>query len=66
MKVGELVHFRGKDYRVGPSKTKASIELVELENESRGLWVSRDQVRRPLCSQSTRGKQRGDHSHPFR
>ena len=44
MKVGEIVRFRGQDYRVGVCRTSTSIELVELENQSRGLWVSRDEV----------------------
>ena len=44
MKVGEVVRFRGKDYRVGPHKTKTSVELVELKDGERGLWVSREEV----------------------
>ncbi len=44
MKVGEVVRFRDQDYRVGECKTHTSIELVELKQESVGLWVSRDEV----------------------
>jgi hypothetical protein len=44
MKVGEVVRFRDQDYRVGECRTDTSIELVDLENRSRGLWVSRDEV----------------------
>ncbi len=44
MKVGDVVCFRGQDYRVGICRTETSIELVELEHASRGLWVSRDEV----------------------
>ena len=44
MKVGEVVHFRDQDYRVGVCRTNTSIELVELKQESVGLWVSRDEV----------------------
>ena len=44
MKVGDVVRYSGRDYRVGLSKTETSIELVELKQRSRGLWVSRDEV----------------------
>ena len=44
MKVGEVVRFRGRDYRVGPCRTDTSIELVEMKQASVGLWVSRDEV----------------------
>jgi len=44
MKVGDVVHFRGRNYRVGVNRTDISIELVELKQRSVGLWVSRDEV----------------------
>ena len=44
MKVGDVVRFRGRDYRVGQSKTDTSIELVEMKQESVGLWVNRAEV----------------------
>jgi hypothetical protein len=44
MKVGDVVGFRGRDYRVGLNRTDLSIELVELKQRSVGLWVSRDEV----------------------
>jgi hypothetical protein len=44
MKVGNVVGFRGRNYRVGLNGTDISIELVELKRESVGLWVSRDEV----------------------
>jgi hypothetical protein len=44
MKVGDVVGFRGRNYRVGLNGTDISIELVELKRESVGLWVSRDEV----------------------
>jgi hypothetical protein len=44
MKVGETVRFRDRDYRVGPCRTDTGIELVELENKARGLWVCRAEV----------------------
>lgn len=44
MKVGDIVRFRGRNYRVGANRTDTSIELVELKQESVGLWVSRDEV----------------------
>ena len=44
MKVGKLVRYRGRDYRVGVNRTDTSIELVELQQKSLGLWVSRDEV----------------------
>ena len=53
MKVGEVVRFRGKDYRVGPYRTKTSVELVELKEGSRGLWVSRNEIRKVSGSQTT-------------
>ena len=40
MKFGEIVRFRDQDYLVGEYRTDTSIELVDLENRSRGLWVS--------------------------
>ncbi len=44
MKVGDVVRFKDQGYRVGLCRTDTSIELVELENGSRGLWVSRTEV----------------------
>ena len=44
MKVGDVVHFRGRNYHVGVNRTDISIELVELKRKSVGLWVSRDEV----------------------
>lgn len=44
MKVGRIVRYRGRDYRVGVNRTDTSIELVELKQQSMGLWVSRDEV----------------------
>ena len=44
MKVGQIVRYRGRDYRVGVNRTDTSIELVELKRKSVGLWVSRDEV----------------------
>jgi hypothetical protein len=44
MKLGDVVRYRGRDYRVGPCRTDTSIELVEMERESVGLWVSRAEV----------------------
>jgi len=44
MKVGDVVHFRGRNYHVGVNRTDTSIELVELKRKSVGLWVSRDEV----------------------
>ena len=38
MKVGDVVGFRGRNYRVGLNGTDISIELVELKQESVGLW----------------------------
>ncbi len=46
MKLGEVVRFRDEDYRVGVCSTDTSVELVELADGSKGLWVSRDEVRR--------------------
>ncbi len=44
MKAGDVVRFKDQGYRVGPCRTDTSIELVEQENGSRGLWVSRNEV----------------------
>ncbi len=44
MKVGKVVRYRGRDYHVGANRTDTSIELVELNRKSVGLWVSRDEV----------------------
>jgi hypothetical protein len=44
MKIGDVVGFKGRNYRVGLNGTDISIELVELKRESVGLWVSRDEV----------------------
>ena len=46
MKLGEVVRFRDQDYRVGVCSTATSVELVELEDGNKGLWVSRDEVRK--------------------
>ncbi len=44
MKVGEIVAYKGKGYRVGVCRTDVSIELVELSCGSRGLWVTLAEV----------------------
>ena len=44
MKKGDIVDFRSKRYSVGACMTKTSIELIELKDASKGLWVSRDEV----------------------
>jgi len=44
MKTGDIVRFMDKHYRVGTCMTRTSIELIELECPSIGLWVSRDEV----------------------
>ncbi|MCF7976036.1 MAG: hypothetical protein K9N55_19620 [Phycisphaerae bacterium] len=44
MKIGKVVRYRGRNYRVGAHRTDTSIELVELKQQSVGLWVSRDEV----------------------
>jgi hypothetical protein len=44
MNVGDVVRFRGRDYHVGPSRTDTSIELVELKQDTVGLWVSRAEI----------------------
>lgn len=46
MKTGDIVHFMDKRYSVGTRMTDISVELVELEHPSRGLWVSREAVHR--------------------
>ncbi len=45
MKMGDVVRFMDRCYRVGSNMTEASIELVELKRPLIGLWVSRDEVR---------------------
>jgi len=45
MNVGDVVRFRGRDYHVGPSRTDTSIELVELKQETVGLWVDLAEIR---------------------
>lgn len=45
MKNGDVVCYRDRDYRVGMSMTRTSIELVELHSPTRGVWVCRDEVR---------------------
>ena len=44
MRVGEVVCYRNHAYRVGTSRSNTSIELIELNAPTRGLWVSRDEV----------------------
>ncbi len=44
MKAGDVISFRGQDYRVGLCRTDTSIELVEQVNGPRGLWGSRNEV----------------------
>ena len=44
MNVGDVVRFRGRDYHVGPSRTDTSIELLELQQETVGLWVDRAEI----------------------
>jgi hypothetical protein len=57
MKLGEVVRFRDEDYRVGVCSTDTSVELVELADGSKGLWVSRDEVHKafagPDCPEAT-------------
>lgn len=45
MKNGDVVSYRDRNYRVGVSMTNTSIELVELNAPTRGVWVCRDEVR---------------------
>lgn len=44
MKAGDVVCYRDQTYRVGTCMTRTSIELVELNTPSQGLWVGRDEV----------------------
>ncbi len=44
MKMGDVVSFEDRCYRVGSCMTHTSIELVELRNPLIGLWVSRNEV----------------------
>ena len=44
MKIGDMVCYREQAYRVGICMTNTSIELVELNAPSRGLWVGRNEV----------------------
>lgn len=44
MRVGDVVCYRDHAYRVGISRTDTSIELIELNAPTRGLWVCRDEV----------------------
>jgi hypothetical protein len=44
MKVGDVVCYRDRPYRVGISRTDTSIELVEINEPARGVWVCRDEV----------------------
>jgi hypothetical protein len=44
MKVGDLVCYEDHAYHVGACMTSTSIELVELNAPSQGLWVGRDEV----------------------
>jgi len=44
MKVGDVVCYRDQAYQVGVCMTSTSIELVELNAPSQGLWVGRDEV----------------------
>ena len=48
MKAGEVVRFRDKRYHVGVCKTNTSIELIELEDTLKGLWVSRKDVHKEI------------------
>jgi len=57
MNVGDVVRFRGRDYHVGPSRTDTSIELLELKQETVGLWVSRAEIRElPAMSKTPMNK----------
>ncbi len=44
MKVGDVVCYRDQAYQVGVCMTNTSIELLELNAPSQGLWVGRDEV----------------------
>jgi hypothetical protein len=46
MNVGEVVTYQNQRYRVGECITKTSVELVELKDKSKGLWVCRSKVRK--------------------
>ena len=45
MKVGDVVCYGDQAYHVGVCMTNTSIELVELNAPSQGLWVGQDEVR---------------------
>jgi len=45
MKNGDVVCYRDRNYRVGMSMTSTSIELIELNAPTQGVWVSRNEVR---------------------
>ncbi len=53
MKTGDTVRFMDRRYRIGTCMTSTSIELLEMRNPLRGLWVSRDEVH--AVSQSDQG-----------
>ena len=44
MKVGDVVCYRDQAYEVGVCRTNTSIELLELNAPSQGLWVGRNEV----------------------
>ncbi len=44
MKVGDVVCYQDHAYQVGVCMTNTSIELLELNAPSQGLWVGRDEV----------------------
>ena len=53
MQVGDLVCYQDQSYHVGISMTNTSIELVELNAPSQGLWVGRDEVHQAQTADGT-------------
>jgi hypothetical protein len=55
MKIGDVVCYQDQAYHVGISMTNTSIELVELNAPSQGLWVGRNEVRQTDTADGTDG-----------
>jgi hypothetical protein len=53
MKIGDLVCYQDQSYQVGISMTNTSIELIELNAPSQGLWVGRDEVFQATTADAT-------------
>ena len=65
MKYGDVVCFRNRCYRVGQCMTNTSIELVELKDRFKGLWVSRDEINMVAgASGQLPTQDRRPHKHP--